>query len=158
MAPMESERELSSLWSGACWQRLVCDGILPSYAGTCAISRLDRMDDLDAGGPDLYAPGRFSDGPEQAAGGARGVTGVRGAVLDAEVARWVRESPSFFTGDSGRNPGRMAGDAARARRGARSAAMAAQLGAARARVLEPKSLRQRIAAEAAAMLRHYQPS
>lgn len=79
---------------------------------------------------------------------------VARVLLDHEVARWAREEPSFF-----RVAEEMTGDGLLVTLHYRDEKdiLTWLLGwGSHLRVLEPESLRQRVAAEAAAMLRHYQ--
>jgi predicted DNA-binding transcriptional regulator YafY len=78
------------------------------------------------------------------------------ALLDHEVARWAREEPSFF-----RVAEELTSEGLLVTLRVRDEKDILQwlLGWGRhLRVLEPESLRQHIVAEAAALLRHHQPS
>jgi predicted DNA-binding transcriptional regulator YafY len=77
-------------------------------------------------------------------------------LFDGEVARWVRESPSFFT--IAEEDAADGGLLVTLRLRSDDQIMQWLLGwGSHARVLAPASLRQRVAAEAAALLRLYQP-
>ena len=145
--PMESEREadpyglahVGSAWYVTAFCHLRRD---------VRHFRLDRMDDLTLVDRTFTRPADFQMGlsrPQE----ARGVT-VR-ALFDAEVARWVRESPSFFTVTQEETPdGWLVTLRVRQERDLLQWLLS---WGRHARVLEPKSLQRLIAEEAEAMWR-----
>ncbi|HLV98174.1 MAG TPA: YafY family protein [Ktedonobacterales bacterium] len=112
--------------------------------------RLERMDDLTLLARTFTRPAEFDENrsikPEHGDLVAR-------VLFDAEVARWVRESRSFFVVGEEETP---AGLLATLRLRLEDDALQWLLGWGRhVRVLEPESLRQRMAAEARALLHHH---
>jgi len=110
--------------------------------------RLDRMDDLTpldqtfTRRPGPIRPRREQDDT---------MTLTARVLFDAEVARWVREAPSYFTAATEETPDGLL-VTLRLRQEEDAVAWVLSWGR-HARVLEPVSLRQRVAAEAAAILR-----
>lgn len=113
--------------------------------------RLDRMDDLALTSQTFTRPASFQ--MQRRNLFEPGSFDVR-VLFDAEVTRWVRESPSFYTVAEEETP-----DGLLVTLHVRQASeiLSWLLGWGRhARILEPESLRQQVAEEAAAMLRYHE--
>ena len=112
--------------------------------------RLNRIEDLTSLARTFVRPADFAF-RRQRDGDARNLT-VR-ALFDAETARWVRESPSFFTvAEEGSADGLLVTLAVRQERDVLQWLLS---WGRHVRVLEPESLVRIIAEEAAAMLEHH---
>ncbi len=117
--------------------------------------RLDRIEDLEPLDRTFTRPPDFAINEREGGGDdGRGVT-IR-ALFDPEVARWVREARSFYVVDEREGadpPGLLVTLKVRQER----EALQWLLGWGRhVRVLEPESLRRRLAEEAEGMLRNHQ--
>ncbi len=112
--------------------------------------RLDRMDDLTLLGRTFTRPAGLTFGQDRQ--DERRDFVVR-ALFDAQVARWVRESPSFFAVGEEETPGGLL-VTLRAREADDVLQWLLSWGR-HVRVLEPEALRRRVAEEGRALLRHH---
>lgn len=115
--------------------------------------RLDRMDDLVLLPKTFQRPANFKMGPSQS-GQQRSMHVV--ALFDKEVARWVRESRSFYTVSEEETPGGLL-VTLNPRQESEILQWLLSWGC-HVRVLEPETLRQRIAEEAQEMLQNHRES